>query len=192
MYLMNTRLDILFSMNTLRHVHLMIANHALRYLKGTVDDGLKYEVNQNINLEGYVDWDWASSTIYRKSTSTCFFSMGLGVIYWFSRKQSCVALSTTEAEYVAACSASCEAVWLQKLLSNIFDLQLDATCIHCDNQSCVKLSKNPVLHDWSKLPYVAMNDQIADVLTKPLARVKFEYFRGKLVVLQIEVPYKGK
>ena len=72
------------------------------------------------------------------------------VISWFSRKQSYVALSTAEVEYVAACSASCEAVWLRKLLSEIFDLQLDATCIHCDNQSCVKLSENPVFHDKSK------------------------------------------
>ena len=61
-----------------------------------------------------------------------------------------MALSTTEAKYVAACSASCEAVWLRKLLSDIFDLQLDATYIHCDNQSCVKLSENPVFHDRSK------------------------------------------
>ena len=70
--------------------------------------------------------------------------MGLGVIYLLSRKQSCVALSIVEAEYVAACSASCEAVWLRKLLSNLFDLQLDATCIHY-----VKLSENPVFHDKS-------------------------------------------
>ena len=61
-----------------------------------------------------------------------------------------MALSTAKAEYVAACSASCEVVWLRKLLSNIFDLQLDATCIHCDNQSCVKLSKNLVFHDRPK------------------------------------------
>ena len=61
-----------------------------------------------------------------------------------------MALSTTEAEYATFCSASCEAVWLQKLLSDIFDLQLDATCIHCDNHSCVKLSKNPMFHDKSK------------------------------------------
>ena len=59
-------------------------------------------------------------------------------------------LSTTEEEYVAACSASCEAVWLWTLLSDLFDLQMDATCIHCDNQSCVKLSENPVFHDNSK------------------------------------------
>ena len=58
MYMMNTRLDIFFSMNTLRHVHLVVANHSVRNLKGTVDHGLKYEVNQNINLEIYVDSDW--------------------------------------------------------------------------------------------------------------------------------------
>ena len=61
-----------------------------------------------------------------------------------------MALSTTEVEYVASCSASCEVVWLRNLLSDLFDLQLDATCIYCDNQSCVKLSENPVFHDKSK------------------------------------------
>ena len=119
----------------------------MRCLKGTVDYGLKYEVIQKINLEGYVDSYWASSAIDRKITSGCCFSMGSGVFSWFSRKQSCVALSTVEAEYVAACSASCEAIWLRKLLSDIFDLQLDATC---ENQSCMKLSENPVFHDKSK------------------------------------------
>ena len=61
-----------------------------------------------------------------------------------------MALSTTKAEYVAAYSARFEAVWLRKLLSDLFDLQLDDTCIYCDNQSCVKLSENPVFHDKSK------------------------------------------
>ena len=93
---------------------------------------------------------------------------------------------------------------------DIFDLPLDATCIHCDNQSCVKLSKNLVFHDKSKhieikyhyirdmvqrglvkLQCVATEERIADVLMKPLARLKFEYFREKLGVLQIEVPSKG-
>ena len=120
---------------------MIVAKHILRYLRGTIDYGIKYDVNQKIiNLEGYVDSDLAGSAINRKSTSGCCFSMGSGMISWFSRKQSCVALNTAEAEYVAACSTSCEAVWLRKLLSDIFDLQLDATCIYCDNQSCVKLS----------------------------------------------------
>ena len=113
-----------------------------------------------------------------------------------------MALSTAEVDYVVACSASCEAVWLRKLLFDLFDLQLDATCINCDNQSCVKLLENLVFHDNSKhieikyhyirdmvqrgsmkLQYVAIDKQIADVLTKPLVRVKFEYFREKLGVI---------
>ena len=69
-----------------RHVHLIAAKHIIRYLKGTIDYGLKYEENQNINLEGYVDSDWVGSAIDRKSTSGCFFSMGSSVISWFSRK----------------------------------------------------------------------------------------------------------
>ena len=94
-------------MNTLRqfltdprHVHFIGAKHILRYLKGTVDYGLKYEANQKINLEGYVDSDWEGSAINRKRTSGCFFSMGSSVISCFSRNQYCVALSTAKAEYV--------------------------------------------------------------------------------------------
>ena len=57
MYLTNTRLDICFAVNTLRRVHLMVENHAVRYLKGTVEYGLKYDMNQKFNLYGYVDSD---------------------------------------------------------------------------------------------------------------------------------------
>ena len=62
--------------NTLRHVHLIVAKHVVRYLKGIVEYGLKYEANQNINLEGYVDLDWEGISVDRKSTSGCYFSMG--------------------------------------------------------------------------------------------------------------------
>ena len=140
MYLKNMRSNIYFVVNTLiqfltdpRHVHLIVGKHILRYLKGTIDYVIKYEANQKINLEGYADSNWVGTSIDRKSTSRCYFSMGLGVISWFRRKQSCMALSTTEVEYVASCLASCEVVWLSKLLSDLFDLQLDATCIYCDN-----------------------------------------------------------
>ena len=86
---MNTRQDICFVVNTLRHVHLMVAKHAVRYLKGTVEYGLKYEVNQKINLEGYVDLYWAGSATDRK------------IISWCSRKQSRVALSIADANDVS-------------------------------------------------------------------------------------------
>ena len=74
-----------------------------------------------------------------------------------------MALNTTEAKYVVVCSVSCEAVWLRKLLSDLFDLQLDATCIYCDNQSCVKLSKSLVFHDKSnyiKIKYHYIRDMV--------------------------------
>ena len=79
---------------------MIAAKHILRYLKGTVDYGLKYDANQKVNLEGCVDSDWAANAIDRKSTSECCFRMGLGVIFWFSRKQSCVALITNVARLV--------------------------------------------------------------------------------------------
>ena len=115
MYLMNMRPDICFVVNTLsqlltdpRQVHLVATKHILRYLKGTIDYGLRYEANQKVNLESYVDLDWVGSAVDRKSTLGCCFSMGSGVISWFSTKQSCVALSTAEAKYVATCLATWE------------------------------------------------------------------------------------
>ena len=95
----------------LRHVHLIAAKHVQRYLKGTVDYGLKYDANQNINLHSYVDSDWVGSATYRKSTSGCCFSLEYDMISWFNKKQSCVALSTTKEKYVATCLSRCEAMW---------------------------------------------------------------------------------
>ena len=77
---------------------MITAKHILRYLRGTIDYGLKYKANQKINLEGYVDSDWAGSAIDRKSTSGCCFSMGSGVISWFRMKQSYVELSIDKEE----------------------------------------------------------------------------------------------
>ena len=100
---MNMRPDICFAMNTLIHVHLMVAKHAMRYLKDAFDYGLKYEANQKIELEGYVDSYWAGSAIDRKRTSRCYFSMRSGVTSWFDRMESCMALSIAKEKYVANC-----------------------------------------------------------------------------------------
>jgi hypothetical protein len=88
-----------------------------------------------------VDW---------KSTSSCCFTLGSPMVSWCSRKQSSVALSIAEVEYIALCVVVCKAVWLRKLLADLFGPEMDSTIIHCDNQSCVKLSENPVFHDKSK------------------------------------------
>ena len=86
---MNMRLDICFDVNTLsqflidlRHVHLIATKHILRYMRGTVDYGLKYEANQKINLEVYVDSDWAGSAINTKSTSGCYRALSTCMLDW--------------------------------------------------------------------------------------------------------------
>ena len=123
-----------------RHVHLIVAKHVQRYLKGMIDYGLRYVADCEFRLVGYTDSDWVDSVTNQESTSQCCFSLGSAVIAWRSRKQTSVVLSTTEAEYIAACLASSEVVWLRKMLSGLFDLKMDVTCIYCDNQSCIKLS----------------------------------------------------
>ena len=120
MYLTDTRPDILFVVNTLRHVHLMVAKHALRYLKGTVEYGIKYEVNQKTNLEGYVDSEWADNSIERKNTSGCLFNMRSGVISWFSRKESCMVLIIAEVKYVSNFSTT----WERGVLKLHFVIQI--------------------------------------------------------------------
>jgi hypothetical protein len=76
----------------------------------------------------------------RKSTSDCCFTLGSAMVSWCSKKQTSMDLSTIEAEYIALCVAVCEAVWLRKLLADLFVHEMDSTIIHSDNQSCVKLS----------------------------------------------------
>jgi hypothetical protein len=157
MYLTNTEPDICFSMNTFsqflvepRHFHLVAAKHVMRYLKGTLDCGISYDGDHDFRLSGYTDSDWAESVSDRKSTSGFCFSLGSTMISWQSRKQSRIALSTTEAEYIAVCSAICESIWLGKLLIGLFDLEMEATMILCDYQSYIKMTENHVFHDKSK------------------------------------------
>ena len=133
-----------------RHVHLVVAKHVMRYLKGTIKYGLSYARDHDFRLYGYIDSDWAGSVSDRKSTSGGCFSLGSAMISWLSRKQSSVALNTAKEEYIATCSSSYESIWLQKLLLDVFDLEMDGTVILCDNQRCMKMAKNLVFHDKTK------------------------------------------
>ena len=110
-----------------------------------------------------------------------------------------MALSTAEVEYIVLSVVVREVVWLHKILTYLFGHVIDSTIIHCDNQSCVKLSENPVFHDKSKhieinyhyiqymvqrkavlVQYLPTDEQVVDFLTKPLTRMKLEYFHDKL------------
>ena len=210
MYLVNTRPDICFAMSTLgqfmcepRQMHWVATKHVLRYVRDTIGYGLRYTSSSDMSLVNYSDSDWAGSVEDRKSTYGCCFGLGYVVVSWFSRKQHSIALSTAEVEYIAACMLACEAVWLQKLPASLFGQRLEPTLIHCDNQSCVKLSVIPIHHDRTKhvemkyhyvremvqrcaveLWYIPIEEQITDALTKSLCRGKFECFQDKLRVVE--------
>ena len=133
-----------------RRVHLVAAKHVLRFLARTMEYGMDYRRSDGIRLIGFTDSDWAGSVVDQKSTSRCCFILGSTTVLWFSRKQKPVSLSSAEAEYMAASQTSCEALWLCKFMVDLVDQELRPTITHCDNQSCIRLSENPVFHDRSK------------------------------------------
>ncbi|KAJ8499382.1 hypothetical protein OPV22_009934 [Ensete ventricosum] len=149
--------------------------------------------------------DWAGDLDDRKSTSGNIFSLGSGAISWSSKKQATTALSTSEAEYVAATSAACQAIWLRRLLEDLHQKQIDATEIFCDNKSTIALAKNPTFHGRTKhieiryhfirdlvadgaitMKYCGTDEQVADILTKSLPVKKHIYFMSQIGVCNYE------
>jgi hypothetical protein len=105
--------------------------HVLIYLRGIIGYGLRYASSVDLSLEGYVDVYCAGSAVDQKSTFGCCFTLGSAMVSWCSGKQSYVALSTAEVEYIALSVEAPEAVWLLKILTDLFDREMDPTIIHC-------------------------------------------------------------
>ncbi|KAE8683276.1 TMV resistance protein N-like [Hibiscus syriacus] len=182
-------------------IHFKAAKRILRYLKGTIDFGLFYSVSNDYKLVGYSDSDWGGDIDNRRSTTGFVFFMGDIAFTWMSKKQPIVTLSTCEAEYVAATSCVCHAIWLRNLLKEIGLIQEEPTKVCVDNKSAIALAKNPVFHDRSKhidiryhyirecvarkdveVEYVKSQDQVADIFTKPLTSEDFLRLRNLLGV----------
>ena len=98
-----------------------------------IDLGLYYGRDHDYNLYGYTDSDWEESVSYIKSTLGGCYCLGSTMISWFSKKQSSVALSTAEAEYIATLFTCCEAIWIRKMMPGIFDMEVDSRVIFYDN-----------------------------------------------------------
>lgn len=209
-YLTATRPDLIYSVNLVSRYmenpseqHLSAAKRILRYVQGTREFGIQYKRGGEPSLVGFVDSDYAGDEDDRKSTSGYAFMWCGGAVSWASKKQPIVTLSTTEAEYVAAAYGACQGVWLKNVLNDI-GLDQELT-VFCDNSSAIKLSRNPVLHGRSKhisvryhflrelvsegvlsMEYCSTQDQIADIMTKPLKLDAFEKLRGMLGVAKKE------
>jgi hypothetical protein len=196
--MLGTRPDIAYAVSVVsqfmhdpRPVHWKAVKRVLRYLKGTQHYKLTYGAGEFSHFHGYTDSNWGNDKGDRRSVCGYVFFLHGGAINWRARKQHSVALSSVEAEYVAACEAGRDAVHWRSFLSDLRSplLLSGPTTIHCDNQGAISLSKNPDHHDRSKhidiiyhwvrekvaegvihLEYLNTKTMIADVLTKPLAR----------------------
>lgn len=201
MYLSHTtRPDIALAVNAVSQFsscygfqHWTAVKRIMRYLKKTISSKLQFTKQSKVKIEGFTDADWAGDTDSRRSTTGFIFISKGGPISWKTRMQRTISLSSCEAELNALVEATQEAVWLQKLqseISNTFEP------INCDNQSAISIAKNGSLNARTKhidvkfkfvsekltegqitIAYVNTKEQAADGLTKALTPVKHEVYR---------------
>jgi hypothetical protein len=179
-----------FQANT-KEIHLRAVKRIMRYLIYTHKFGLWYPKGSTLDLIGYSDADYAGCKIDRKSTSgTCQF-LGRSLVSWASKKQNSVALSTTEAEYIAARHCCAQLLWMRQTLRD-YGSKLSKVPLLCDNESAIRMADNPVEHNHTKhidiryyflrhhqqkgdieIAYVSTDNQLADIFTKPLDEKTF-------------------
>lgn len=194
-----TRVDLAVAVNQLARnmakpskAHMTAAKHVLRYLRGTASLALRYGNPSAANVNtvvGYADATWGNIPGSSRSVSGNVFLLNGAAVSWKCKVQSCVALSTAEAEFFSLCEATREAVYLRNLMEEIGLPQTSATRILEDNQPCIHLVHNPVTVSRSKhvairfnfvrerlelgqidVVYCPTGDMVADALTKALPR----------------------
>ena len=188
-------------------IHWNAVKRIIRYIKGTLNFGLIYKSNNDITkIQAFSDADYAGDLTDRRSTTGYILKLGNSVVVWGSQKQSCVALSTTESEYISASQTIKEIIWLNKLTTELFKGKLETPTLFVDNQSAIKLIKNPEYHKRTKhidiryhfvrekffeklfnVQYIATQDQEADIFTKTLDRKRFEYLRDLIGVKDVNI-----
>ncbi|XP_074336164.1 secreted RxLR effector protein 161-like [Apium graveolens] len=212
-YLVHTRPDIAYVVGVVSRymerpttLHMNAVKRIPHYVKGTLGYGLTYaKRGGNYLLSGFSDSDLARNLDDRRSTGGMAFYLDESLISWVSQKQRCVALSSCEAEFMAATAAACQGIWLQRALSHISDTPVGPVTIYIDNRSAINLAKNPVFHGGSKhidVPYhfirecvekgsiiikhIGTNEQRADILIKSMSITKLEKMRELLGVKDLK------
>ncbi|KAG8652052.1 hypothetical protein MANES_06G057550v8 [Manihot esculenta] len=156
LYLTASRPDIMFFVclcarfqSCPKESHLHAVKRILRYLNGSLHLGLWYPRSTSFSLCSYSNADFAGSILDRKSTSGTCQLLGQSLVSWCSKKQNSVALSTAEAEYVAAGLCCSQILWIKQQLRD-FEVSLDHIPIKCDNTSAINLTKNPIQYFRTK------------------------------------------
>ncbi|KAG6479847.1 hypothetical protein ZIOFF_063322 [Zingiber officinale] len=212
-YLLHTRPDLSYPVEMASRymerpttIHHKVVKQILRYLKGTIHFGLTYiKGPQEISIFSYSFSDLAGDLDGRKNTSGMTFYFNESLVSWNSQKQKTVALSSCEAEFMAATIAACHALWLRSLTSELTGEKPKPVTLFVDNKSAIALMKNPVFHGRSKhintrfhfirecvengqivVEFINTGEQRADVLTKALPGVKLVVMRQLLGVRDLE------
>ncbi|KAI3828108.1 hypothetical protein L1987_02205 [Smallanthus sonchifolius] len=198
-YLAFTRPDISFAINKLsqfmhnpRQAHWQALKRVLRYLKGTIHHGLSLNRNSPLTLSAFSDSDWGGVNDVGRSTTGYILYLGTNIVSWKLTRQKSVSRSSTKAEYKALANAATELTWLKSLLTELGIPTNHMPTLFCDNTGATYLCAIPVFH--SRMKYVALDyhfvreqvtagrlrvlhissqDQLADMLTKPLTRAPF-------------------
>ncbi|XP_019168382.1 PREDICTED: uncharacterized protein LOC109164083 [Ipomoea nil] len=208
-YLTITRPDLSYAVNRLcQFMHSPTVDHygllkrVLRYIKDTLDCGLRLSPSTSTTIHAFSDSDWAGCPIDRKSTSGYAVFLGSNLVSWLSWKQRTVARSSTEAEYKALTDVSAEVTWIVSLLREIGLHTGEPATLWCDNLGATYLCANPVFHARTKhieidfhfvrdrvaagdfiVNFVSTKDQLADVFIKPLPAPRFSMLRDKLNIV---------
>ncbi|KAL2327528.1 hypothetical protein Fmac_020955 [Flemingia macrophylla] len=208
LYLTTNRPDIMFSVCVCaryqaapKQSHMNVVKKILKYLKGTINCGLWYPKGTSPTLVGFSDPDFVGCKMDRKSTSGSCHIFGECLVTLHSKKQACVALSTAEAEYVAAGSCCAQTIWLKQRLQD-FGLKLEHIPLRCDNTSAINITKNPIMHSRTNhievrhhfirdhvekgdcdVECIETENQLADIFTKPLPKERFYKLRTSLGIL---------
>ena len=185
--------------------HWKCAKRVLRYIKGSLNVGLKFDASSQtaVDVIGFTDADWAGDVDERKSTSGYVFRICGGTISWRSKRQEIVALSSTEAEYIALSFAAQELMWLRSFLKDL-GYEQQSNLLYEDNQGAIALSKNPENHSRTKhidvryhfvrdlvnktkiqIQYCPTNVMLADLMTKGLPRQRYEELCKKLGIIDV-------
>ncbi|KAK1431723.1 hypothetical protein QVD17_08300 [Tagetes erecta] len=216
-YLTFTRPDISYAvqqvclfMHAPRKPHLAFLHRILRYIKGTLDYGLRLTASSITSMTSYSDADWGGCPDSRRSTSGYCVYLGNNLVSWSSKRQPTISRSSAEAEYRAVANAVAETAWLRNLLLELHVMIPRATVVYCDNISAVYLSGNPVQHQRTKhieidihfvrekvrmghirVLHVPAPYQYADIFTKGLPRHLFQSFRTSLSIGPRNAPTAG-
>jgi len=197
-------------MSNPRAMHLQAVERVLQYLKATPGQGLFLKVDSNLHLKAYSDSDWGGCLDIRRSVTGFSVFLGDLLISWKSKKQPTVSRSSTEAEYRALATTTCELQWLVYLLADFQVPHFQAALLYTDSKPASKIASNPVHHERTKyiqldchlvreklqeglikIIHIPSRFQLADILTKPLGYLNFHYLLSKIGMINIHSHFEG-